>query len=161
MPPLADLRAVVINRPHDFQPIVDLNTARVVGAETLVRFVNPDGTVRGPGGLIERSRRNSDESRRRSQRVSLPLDGRKCRAAAGPVPRFYISAKRTGRCSSRRPGSSRSSTIRVWLGNIDRRCAKITERQALTDAGRGSAGDRSTAGAPHRRWTISGPGRAA
>ena len=35
--------------PH-YQPIVDLNTGEVTGAETLVRFTMPDGGIRLPAG---------------------------------------------------------------------------------------------------------------
>src|SRR5262245_11921892 len=43
-----------------FQPIVDLNTGRVVGAETLARVQQPDGTFRSPIETIEVIEENLD-----------------------------------------------------------------------------------------------------
>src|SRR5690242_6129357 len=54
MPTPIDVRALVERSIAYSQPIVDLNTGDIVGAETLVRFVDPDGSVRAPAGIIER-----------------------------------------------------------------------------------------------------------
>ena len=134
MPPLADLRAVVDQSTAYFQPIVDLNTARVIGAETLVRFVNPDGTVRGPGGLIERIVENSDDLEALTARLF-----RSMAENAGPLldryRGFYISANVP-------PVLLASPRLKQILDDsglaryIDRLVCEITERQALTDAGR-------------------------
>lgn len=37
-----------------FQPLVDINTGRAIGAEALARWVKPDGTVLGPGAFMPR-----------------------------------------------------------------------------------------------------------
>jgi len=61
MPAPPDIRSLIEGSTAHFQPIVDLNTGQVLGAETLVRFIGPDGTLRGPGGIIERIEESLDD----------------------------------------------------------------------------------------------------
>jgi sensor c-di-GMP phosphodiesterase-like protein len=117
-----------------FQPIVDLNTGRVLGAETLVRFANPDGTVRSPGGLIERIEENADDLEALTSRLF-----RSIAEYAAPLldkhRHFYISVNVP-------PVLLASPRLKQILDDsgldryIDRLVCEITERQALTDAGR-------------------------
>jgi sensor c-di-GMP phosphodiesterase-like protein len=134
MPPLSDLRAVIERSTAYFQPIVDLNTGRVLGAETLVRFVDVDGTLHGPGGIIERIEENSDDLEALTSRLF-----RSIAENAGPLldrhRGFYISANVP-------PVLLASPRLKQILDDsslaryIDRLVCEITERQALTDAGR-------------------------
>ncbi|MBK9128032.1 MAG: EAL domain-containing protein [Phycisphaerales bacterium] len=134
MPPLADLRAVIDQATAYFQPIVDLNTGRVLGAETLVRFVDADGIVREPGGIIERIEESADHL----EALALRLF-RSIAATAGPLldrhRGIYISVNVP-------PVLLASPRLKAILDDsgldryIDRMVCEITERQALTDAGR-------------------------
>ena len=45
MPAPPDIRSLIEGSTAHFQPIVDLNTGQVLGAETLVRFIGPDGKI--------------------------------------------------------------------------------------------------------------------
>lgn len=134
MPPPTDLHAVIERSTAYFQPIVDLNTGRVLGAETLVRFVDPDGTLRGPGGVIERIEGNLDDLEVLTRRLFCQIAEK-----TGPLldrhRGFYISANVP-------PVLLASPRLKQILDDsnlaryIDRLVCEITERQALTDAGR-------------------------
>jgi sensor c-di-GMP phosphodiesterase-like protein len=129
-----DIRAVIERSTAYFQPIVDLNTGQVLGAETLVRFVDSDGTLRGPGGIIERIEENSDDLEALTWRLF-----RSMAENAGPLldrhRGFYLSANVP-------PVLLASPRLKHILDDsrlaryIDRLVCEITERQALTDAGR-------------------------
>lgn len=134
MPPPIDLRAAIDRLTAYFQPIVDLNTGQVLGAEALVRFVEPDGTLRGPVGLIERIEEHPDDLEALTWRL------------------FRSIASQTGPLLGRRSDSYISVNVPpLILGSprlkqifedsglaryTDRLVCEITERQALTDAGR-------------------------
>jgi sensor c-di-GMP phosphodiesterase-like protein len=134
MPPPSDLRAVIERSTAYFQPIVDLNTGQVLGAEALVRFVNPDGTLRGPGGIIERIEENVEELEaltccvfRSVAEKALPLlDRHRGFYISVNVPPLILGSPRL------KQNLDDSGLARY----IDRLVCEITERQALTDAGR-------------------------
>lgn len=72
-----------------YQPIIDLNTGRLLGAEVLVRWRKPDGTVISPGAfipLVESSGLVLDLTRSLMRRVC-----REAGAAIGSRPNMYIS----------------------------------------------------------------------
>lgn len=129
-----DLRALVERSAAHFQPIVDLNTGRVLGAETLVRFVDQDGALRTPGGIIERIEENLDDLEALTWRLFCQIA-----AKTGPLldrhRDFYISANVP-------PVLLASPRLKQILEDsgldryIDRLVCEITERQALSDAGR-------------------------
>lgn len=134
MLPSTDLRNLIERSTAYFQPIVDLNTGQVLGAETLVRFVDQDGALRGPGGIIERIEENLADLEALTWRLF-------CQIAEKTVPfldrhrRFYISVNVPPLIL----GSLRLKQILEDSGlsrYIDRLVCEITERQALTDAGR-------------------------
>ena len=134
MPPLADVRTVIDRSTAYFQPIVDLNTRRVIGAETLVRFVNPNGDVRNPGGLIERIEENSDDLEALTSRLF-----RSMAENAGPLLDRYRGLYISANVPPALLASPRLKNILDESGlarYIDRLVCEITERQALTDAGR-------------------------
>jgi len=134
MPPATDLRTLIDRSIACFQPILDLNTGEVLGAETLVRFVDPDGTVRGPGGIIERIEQSLDDLEALTWRLFCLIAEK-----TGPLldrhRGFYISVNVPPLIL----GSPRLKQILDDSGlarYIDRLVCEITERQALTDAGR-------------------------
>jgi sensor c-di-GMP phosphodiesterase-like protein len=134
MPPATDFRDTIERSTAYFQPIVDLNTGQVLGAETLVRFVDPDGTVRSPAGIIEQIEENPEDVE--------ALIWSLCRSIAekgGPLldrhRGFYISINVPPIII----GSGRLKRIFESFHLIeyaDRLVCEITERQALTEAGR-------------------------
>lgn len=128
------LRTLIERSTAYFQPIVDLNTGQVIGAEALVRFVGPDGTVCGPADIIERIEENLDDLEALTWRLFCSIA-----QEAGPLldrhRGFYISANVP-------PHILGSPRLKQILENskldryFDRLVCEITERQALTDAGR-------------------------
>lgn len=134
MPPRTNLRAIIERSTAYFQPIVDLNSGQVLGVETLVRFVNPDGTLRGPGGIIEQIEENPDDLEALMWRLFRSIAEK-----AGPLlerhQAFYISVNvppvilDPGRL---KPIIEHFNLVRY----ADRLVCEITERQALTDTGR-------------------------
>lgn len=119
-----------------YQPIVDLNTGEVVGAEALLRFVRADGSLASPteGGLIERI---EDDARALDRLSELILESvaRDAIPHFDRHPRFYISVNVP-------PVTLGAGVIagimdRVGLSEYRTRLvAEITERQALTQVGR-------------------------
>jgi sensor c-di-GMP phosphodiesterase-like protein len=113
---------------------VDLNTGQVLGAEALVRFVNPDGSVHGPCGIIERVEENLGELETLTWRLFCSIANE-----AGPLldrhRHFYISINVPPVVL----GSPRLKEI-LEASSLDRYIhrlvCEITERQALTEAGR-------------------------
>ena len=77
--------------PH-YQPIVDLNTGEVIGAETLVRCTTPEGEIRLPAGLIEQIEESPSELEVLMAAIfwSIASD---IRPVFDHCPRFYISSK--------------------------------------------------------------------
>lgn len=134
MPSPGNLRAVIEQLTAYFQPVIDLNTGHVVGAETLVRFVDADGTLRGPAGIIERVEENIGDLEALTSHLFRSI-------AQSAVPlldrhnRIYISANVP-------PALLASPRLKQILDDfglapyIDRLVCEITERQVLTDAGR-------------------------
>jgi sensor c-di-GMP phosphodiesterase-like protein len=129
-----DLRSVIERSTAYFQPIVDLNTGRVLGVETLVRFVDADGAVRGPGGVIERIEENIDDLealmrclfREVSAKAAWLLDKHKDIYISINVPPLILGSPRL-----------KQALDEFHMDRyIDRLVCEITERQALTDAGR-------------------------
>ena len=134
MPPPIELRAIVERSTPYFQPIVDLSTRQVIGAESLVRFVEPDGAVRGPGGLIEQIEGSLDDLEALTGRLFCSIARQ-----AGPLldrhRDFYISVNMPPLIL----GSPRLKQIFEDSGldrYINRLVCEITERQALTEIGR-------------------------
>lgn len=134
MPPPTDIRAIIERATAYFQPIVDLNTGQMLGAETLVRFVNPDGTLRGPSGIIEQIEENVDELEALMWRLFRSI-AEKARPLLDRHQGFYISVNvppvilDPGRL---KPIIEHFNLVRY----ADRLVCEITERQALTDTGR-------------------------
>ena len=134
MPPPTDFRAVIERSTAYFQPIVDLNTGQVVGAETLVRFVDPDGTLRGPGGTIERIEENLDDLealmwsllRSVKEKATPLLDRHSGLYISVNTPPVILDPRRL------KPILDHFDLVRY----ANRLVCEITERQALTDTGR-------------------------
>ncbi len=134
MPPPTDIRAIIERATAYFQPIVDLNTGQVLGAETLVRFVDPDGTLRGPSGIIERIEENVDELealmwrlfRSIAEKIGPLLDRHRGFYISVNVPPVILDPGRL------KPIIEHFNLVRY----ADRLVCEITERQALTDTGR-------------------------
>jgi len=129
-----DLRSVIERSTAYFQPIVDLNTGQVLGVETLVRFVDAEGAVRGPGGVIEQIEENIDDLealmrclfREVSAKAAWLLDKHKDFYISINVPPLILGSRRL-----------KQALDEFHLDRyIDRLVCEITERQALTDAGR-------------------------
>jgi sensor c-di-GMP phosphodiesterase-like protein len=106
----------------------------VLGAETLVRFVNPDGTLRLPGGIIERIEDSLDDLEtlmwslfRSVKEKAVPLlDRHRELYISINVPPVILD-----------PGRLKPIVEHFKLDRYaDRLVCEITERQALTDAGR-------------------------
>ncbi len=134
MPTQPDIRSLIERSTAYFQPIVDLNTGQVLGAETLVRFVNPDGTLRGPGGIIERVEENLDDLEALTWRLFRSI-AKEMKPLFERHRRFYVSVNVPPVIL----GSPRLKYIFEDSGltpYIDRMVCEITERQALTDFGR-------------------------
>jgi sensor c-di-GMP phosphodiesterase-like protein len=134
MPPPIDLWTAIERATAYFQPIVDLNTGQVLGAETLVRFVDPDGTLRGPGGIIERIEENPDNLEALTSQLFRSIAEK-----TGPLldrhRGFYISANVPPvlLASPRLKQILDDSNLARYINQL---VCEITERQALTDAGR-------------------------
>jgi sensor c-di-GMP phosphodiesterase-like protein len=134
MPRSADLRSLIERSTAYFQPIVDLNTGQVLGAETLVRFVDADGTLRGPSGIIERIEENLDDLEALTWRLircvkekAVPLlDRHRGLYISINIPPVILD-----------PGRLKPMVEHFNLDRYaDRLVCEITERQALTDSGR-------------------------
>ncbi len=117
-----------------YQPIVDLNTGLVLGAEALARFVERDGTVRLPAGIIERIEGSMDDLEAFTHKLF------RCVAEqAGPLldrhRGFYISVNMPPVILGS-PNLKRIFEESRLDRYTDRLVCEITERQVLTDAGR-------------------------
>lgn len=117
-----------------YQPIVDLNTERVVGFEALARRRSSDGRITVPGGIIEEIEQDIDALTalisailRAISRDIVPLFER--------YTDFYVSVNIPPVVL----GTGRVKTIIDEIGlwpHIKRIVVEVTERQALTDLGR-------------------------
>jgi len=117
-----------------FQPIVDLNTGQMLGAETLARVRQADGTFRSPADIIDAIEENLDH-------LELLMIALFRTIADKIVPLFerhrdfYISVNVPPTIIG--SGRLRSILDSFKLSNhAHRLVCEITERQALTDAGR-------------------------
>lgn len=117
-----------------FQPIIDLNTGQLLGAETLARVRQPDGTFRSPADIIQAIEENLDH-------LELLMLALLRTIADEIVPlferhrEFYISVNVPPTIIG--SGRLRSMLDSLKLsGHVHRLVCEITERQALTDDGR-------------------------
>jgi sensor c-di-GMP phosphodiesterase-like protein len=134
MPQPTDLRTTIERATAYFQPIVDLNTGQVLGAETLARFVDPDGTVRLPAGIIERIEENLDDLETLMWSLFRSI-AENARPLLDRYRGFYLSVNVPPVIL----GSGRLKPVLESLDLVhyaDRLVCEVTERQALTDAGR-------------------------
>lgn len=137
VPPIphpTNLRAMIERAAAHFQPIVDLSTGEVVGAEALVRFIDSNGGVRTPSGVIERIEESLGDLEALTWRVFCDIEKR-----ASPLLErhrgFYIGVN----VPPILLGSPRLKTMLEESGlarYINQLVCEITERQALTQAGR-------------------------
>jgi sensor c-di-GMP phosphodiesterase-like protein len=136
MPLATDLSTTITRAITHFQPIVDLNTGQMLGAETLVRFVDLDGTLRGPAGIIEQIEANLEDLE-----ALMVVVFRSIAEKVGPLLHrhrgFYIGVNVPPVII----GAGRLKEILETFNLIqyaERLVCEVTERQALTDAGRDS-----------------------
>jgi sensor c-di-GMP phosphodiesterase-like protein len=134
MLPPTELRSLIEHATAHFQPIVDLNTGRVLGVETLVRFIDPERTVRLPVGIIERIEENLDDLEalmwslfRSVKETAVPLlDRHRGLYVSINIPPIILD-----------PGRLKPIVEHFKLDRYaDRLVCEVTERQALTEAGR-------------------------
>lgn len=130
------MRVVVPPLTMHYQPVVDLQTGAVAGAEALMRFVAPDGSLVSPAqnGLIDRIENDPIAVVEMMERLfdclvkdASPLFDR--------VPGFYMSVNVPPSVL----GTGHIARIMAASGmdrHRTRLVAEITERQALTDVGR-------------------------
>jgi EAL domain-containing protein (putative c-di-GMP-specific phosphodiesterase class I) len=117
-----------------YQPIIDLNSGVVVGFEALSRLIDPDGSVRSAGELIEQMEKNVEalyslisETLQCVQNDFVPLFNK--------YPDFYVSVN----VSPIILGGGwilallEERGLRPYLNRV---VCELTERQALTDVGR-------------------------
>jgi sensor c-di-GMP phosphodiesterase-like protein len=132
--PPTNLRAMIEHAVAHFQPIVDLSTGDVIGAEALVRFIDSNGGVRTPSGLIERIEESLSDLEALTWRVFCDIARH-----AGPLLErhrdFYIGVN----VPPILLGSPRLKQMLEESGlarYINQLVCEITERQALTQTGR-------------------------
>ncbi len=117
-----------------YQPIVDLNTGAVSGFEALSRVIEPDGSIRSAGQLIEQMEKNVEAL------YSLIAQTLKCVQRDFVLlfdryPDFYVSINVS-------PIILGGGWILALLEEmqlrpyLNRLVCELTERQALTDVGR-------------------------
>ncbi|MBX3376812.1 MAG: EAL domain-containing protein [Phycisphaeraceae bacterium] len=129
-----DVRAAIDRAAAHFQPIVDLATGDIVGAEALVRFIDPNGGVRTPSGLIERIEETLGDLEALTWRVFCDIEKH-----AGPLlsrhPTFFIGVNVPPLLlgSPRLKQMLEDSGLARYMNQL---VCEITERQALTQAGR-------------------------
>ncbi|MCI0447927.1 EAL domain-containing protein [bacterium] len=117
-----------------YQPIIDLNNGAVVGFEALSRLIDPDGTVRSAGEMIEQMEKNVEAL------YSLISETLKCVqndfvSLFNKYPDFYVSVNVS-------PIILGGGWILALLEErklrpyLNRLVCELTERQVLTDVGR-------------------------
>lgn len=117
-----------------YQPIIDLNSGSVIGFEALSRLIDPDGTVRSAGEMIEQMEKNVEAL------YSLISETLECvqhdfRPLFNKYPDFYVSVN----VSPLILGGGwilallEERQLRPYLNRL---VCELTERQALTDVGR-------------------------
>lgn len=134
MRPRPDLRSMIEHATAHFQPIVDLSTGEVIGAEALVRFIDANGGVRAPLGVIEHIEESLSDLEALTWRLFCDIERH-----AGPLlerlPPFYIGVNVPPLLlgSPRLKQMLEDSRLARFMNQL---VCEITERQALTDAGR-------------------------
>lgn len=119
-----------------YQPIVDLNTGRVVGFEVLSRIVGPDGAVKSAAGLMEDLEKDPEAQYELIHRLLTAIQ-RDIVPVFARHSGFYVSVNvppavmGTGRIAP----MIRDLGLDMWLNRL---VVELTERQALCDLGRDS-----------------------
>ncbi|MEQ1801970.1 MAG: EAL domain-containing protein [Gammaproteobacteria bacterium] len=119
-----------------YQPIVDLNTGRVVGFEVLSRIVGPDGAVKSAAGLMEDLEKDPEAQYQLIHRLLTAIQ-RDIVPVFARHSGFYVSVNvppavmGTGRIAP----MIRDLGLDMWLNRL---VVELTERQALCDLGRDS-----------------------
>lgn len=119
-----------------YQPIVDLNTGRVVGFEVLSRMVGPDGAVKSAGALMEDLEKSPEAQYELIHRLLTAIQ-REIVPVFARHPGFYVSVNvppsvmGTGRIAP----MIRELGLDMWLNRL---VVELTERQALCELGRAS-----------------------
>jgi len=119
-----------------YQPVIDLNTGGVAGAEALLRFVRPDGTLVSPtvDGVIDSIEAEPETLLLLTERIfeciardAAPLLQRRSKFYIGVnIPPVILESGALGRIH-------RVYQLEPYLSRI---VCEVTERQALTDIGR-------------------------
>jgi len=131
-----DLDGLLERVTAHYQPIVDLATGAVVGFEALARIEEPDGSAHSIGPYIERIESDQAHLDRLVWRL-LTAISRDVRPYFQRYPDFYVSVNVP-------PSILGSGKILEMLEKLDlmpciaRLVCEVTERQSLTDAGRGA-----------------------
>ena len=134
IPSPTNLRAMIDRATAHFQPIVELSTGQVIGAEALVRFIDSNGGVRTPSGLIERIEETPADIEALTWRVFCDIERH-----VGPLleqrPDFYIGVNVPPILlgSPRLKQMLEESGLARYMSQL---VCEVTERQALTQAGR-------------------------
>jgi sensor c-di-GMP phosphodiesterase-like protein len=139
-----DLPALLARATTHYQPIVDLSTSRLFGAEALIRFRDGQGVPQSPAGIIDRIEEDLDLT---AALIRKLFEGfaQDIRPLFDHHRDFYISVNIPPTVI----GSGRLRTIFQDSGlsaYSDRFVLELTERQALCDAGREAVIAAQTAG---------------
>lgn len=129
-----DLHAACARIVPWYQPVVDLNTGAVIGAEMLARIASPDGSFRSPGNLISRIETDTALLELFMERL-ISGAAAELPALFPKFPGFYVSVNVP-------PVMLGTGFVAGLLQSVGldafrhRLVCEITERQALTDTGR-------------------------
>lgn len=134
VPPVSNVRTMIEHAAAHFQPIVDLSTGEVVGAEALVRFIDPNGGVRTPLGVIEHIEESLSDLETLTWRIFCDIE-KHASSLLERRPAFYIGVNVPPLLlgSPRLKQMLEDSRLARFMSQL---VCEITERQALTDAGR-------------------------